>query len=473
MRTALFMLAILGSTLGSVGTLVEWRDHRANELAETLATYNLPENVLNPAQDSGEIDAPKSVREVLLITEQAAGSALSASQDFIRLTQLYSEAAERERDQGRRLELYCRAIAQLGRGIKRDPFNPRLLVNWANIRQILGSYDCELPFTQGSYKQTLELALTWAPSDMQIKYASAMVLLFGGEKEEAHKLMGEVLAYDPILPAAFRNFIFSQVTDETSYKDIVPPRFPQILTFSNYLLEHKAELSPELLLAINDELEASQKAAIQESSQSFQNRAIPLKLHLERLRGLRKVSANAQIRSLLDSALAELFIRKREKELGDYFARRSQLRRLSLIRAALPSDTRALKTPLVDWNVNQSLSFDDFYRSVGFFLPAGQTPEFIELRGGNKSSSINASVVKILVSEDNQAWLDVSAEGKSSVFNDGLNLLLVLQVPAEYHRYWKINYASGGREKSLTGELSSLLNVYGRSVREDRDQEKF
>ena len=109
--------------------------------------------------------------------------------------------------------------------------------------------------------------------------------------------------------------------------------------------------------------------------------------------------------------------------------------------------------------------FDEFHTTVGFYLPRGQSVSLIQLRGRAGENSFAGEHIDILVSDDNQKWVSLIDEVEISVVNIDGRTIVALKPPSGSHRYWKINFNSPTREKSFSGNLHDMLQVFGYSNR--------
>ena len=398
--------------------------------------------------------------EAQTLAQKSSNVWFALPRSFAVLADLKRQQAERESDPGRRVLYFCEALSLVGQALRADPANAKLLTNWANLRQILGAADCALPDTRGDYRQALREALASAPADVLVKYAAALVFLWGGEREQALLLFHQALRFGTILDRQQEEFIFSQVQDVHALRSVIPPRFPQIAKYSLWLALNE-QAAPPAEASFTKVLSELQLRAVELSAEEFQDGAIPLDIHWNRMVAMQQASLPEAVRRRIDQELAVVLRRRGQVSAAAYFADRSRAQRLPCVLAYLSADTRPQKSPLVEWGRDQLIYFDDFYASIGFFLPPGQKPRIIELQARSPLEEVPASMIKVYASTDNQNWQDVTGEVQQSSFNALDRATVVLRLNSEYRKYWKIHFASALHQRSFINELSEVIRVYG------------
>jgi hypothetical protein len=369
---------------------------------------------------------------------------------------------DRFRDQ---IKLFCEALAAYGKGLAADPLSARLLMSWANVRQILGPVDCQLPLTQGDYASAIVQALELNPTDVESKYAASLLLLWGNAPKEAWRLMREVLRFNTELTESQRRGILSRVQEEASLRAIVPARFPQIVYVSEYLDANPLSFGDNKARQKNfvDALAELQREAIASSVEEYSLDAVPYSIHTDRLIRLSDFAADDSVRQRLDRELSTLVRRRSQVALSDYLSERASLKQLQAVYATMSADTRPAKNPIVKWGGEERFHFDEFYRSVGFYLSAGQAAQGIELQVSSLPNSASGQLIKIFVSEDNQNWSEITSQVTFRSFELGRRVLVTMRFPARVSKYWKIHYSSANRERLLLGLIPEGVRVYGTS----------
>lgn len=415
---------------------------------------------------SAFLKLPRAQQAQALSLAHFAGAMSWARQEsHLHVVSLLSQMLEETTDAANRLRLYCESLSQLGQALKKDKLNARLMIRWANLRQLLSDFECEERFTQGNYHSVVAEALLLSPSDMQVKYAAGLILLWAGEKTAAYQLFKEVLSLATYLAPPQENFIFSKVSDAESLRALVPARFPQIERFSHYLKAGSAlPVGDAEREELNRELSLLQIDAIQASSVDFESGRLPWEVHFKHLVSLLPVVADERARRELDTELSRLSAKRGQDGLSRYLMERSRLQELKIIACQSAGDTRALKSSLANWGLKQTIFIDEFFCSLGFYLGPGQTPRLIELHSAKERGTHARLPLKILYSDDNQKWSEAPQPLQPEQFDLPPGTIVVLRPPAEYHKYWKVHYAGAARERTFGLELGSGLKVYGRST---------
>jgi tetratricopeptide (TPR) repeat protein len=366
------------------------------------------------------------------------------------------------------IPLYCEALAAYGDAIRAEPQQARLLMQWANLRQILGSTACPAPYTAGDYKEALLKALEIDPTNTDAQYAAGLIFRWGGDIDTASQLFNSVLRYHPSLSTNQERQIYASIDSAERLTRIVPARFPQVLKASRYFLADPGAVStvavrePAFLASI----EMLQLGALKESHEAYTAGLLPFSMHLQRLDALTDVAATTQIRQELDRRLAVLLVRAGDAGLAHYLEERQRLYELEVIPSSIAGDTRPLKSSLVEWGGAGSYFADEFYQSVGFFLAPQQGVRAVELRFGARPSQAFRNALRVYVSSDNRNWSEIEQRGAPQVFGLGSKHFVVLRVPTRGEPYWKVHFANASRERKLLTSLSEGLRVYGLSARQ-------
>ncbi|NDC39800.1 MAG: hypothetical protein EBZ48_17500 [Proteobacteria bacterium] len=207
-------------------------------------------------------------------------------------------------------------------------------------------------------------------------------------------------------------------------------------------------------------------ASIDEARQRLESQKLPQELFERMLHELQEVSATDKVRRKVDSELAQEALGRRASVEAEFLKRRSELQSLAIIAAQAASDTRPSTTSLVRWGHAQQVYFDDFYQTVGFYLPPHQGASLIVLRAPFSGQMVQVESLRVFASEDNERWMEVSPQ-KVATLRVGSNQLVEVSIPLEGQRYWKIHNSSPVRSRQFGGSLSDILSVYGNSARKE------
>jgi len=337
-------------------------------------------------------------------------------------------------------------------------------MSWANVRQLLGNTECGLALTQGQYSAAIVQALKLDPTDVESKYAAALLLLWGNATQPAWKLMSEVLRFNTEMSISQRRGIFSQVQSVQSLRAIVPARFPQIVSISEYLEANPISFGGDegALTEFNVALAGLQRESIESSVEEYSRDLVPYSIQTDRLIRLSDLAVDDAVRQRLDRELSVLVRRRSLYALADYLAERSTLKELSVVFSSTGGDTRPAKSALVRWGSQDSFYLDEFYRTVGFYLSKGQAARGVEFSVSTLPTSALAPALKVFISDDNQNWSEITSQSSVRSFELGRQVLVTVRFPQREARYWKVHFSSANRERLVLGRLSGGgVKVFG------------
>ncbi len=366
-------------------------------------------------------------------------------------------AALKETDQNRRLELLCSALSEVGKALTHQPHNSVYLVNWANLRQLVSAkHDCALPYTRGDFREAVAFALNADPTNASVLFSAGLIRQWAGEPELAWGLFKQVLLLGVSLPRAQVDYIALQIKDAASAEAIIPARFPQIATWTGLLQERQPE-SAQIYAPV---LEKLQTTALATSTQELEQSKIPTDVHIKRISALLAMGVANSVRQKIDRQLSQHLEARGERVLALYLKERASLVEIDVNRAFLDSDTRPLKSVLAAWNDQQTFALDQFYGSVGFFVPGATAPRLVELHAYSDVTSFSPSFLKIMVSSDNQRWEDVLGEVTLEKFLVANHTLVAIRSEVDLYKFWKIHFASSARTRNFSNPLNKLVRVY-------------
>lgn len=417
-------------------------------------------------QDIGDLWSNGNKYNPVQLWKQVAGSPGIPAEAFVELALAEKSRGDQTDEMGERIRWYCRALSSFGQALKYRPQQSDYLMNWANVRQILGDLTCEEELTTGSYQDAIILALKSDPNNNAVLFSAGLLYLWADARGAAFELFKRLLTLGTTVSSAQEDYIFEQLRDPQELKLVVPPRFPQVGRWSRRLWA----LNPERKQAFRPVLAPLQLTALKRTQQELESGAIPGKLHLERLMGLWSVAATEKVRQELDRQLEHYYRIMGASELAGYFKLRSQLEQLAVVKAVRYSDTRPLHGSLVRWNEIGRVNLDTFYQTIGFYLPEGSVLKLIELQAFKGDAAEVISQLKVLVSENNRDWVELGPlEVTRSWHKVGDQKLLALTPQSRYFKYWKIHYGSATRLNQFGAALDNLLNLYGRAPRRLRN----
>lgn len=446
---ALFLVLLSLASLRSL-----WVDQRLKTLTEPVPGTKTSER-------SGGVTL---VRERQLEgLRSLSASPLHDAQVHVRIFTLLSRQASETTNPAERVRLYCEALSEIGAAVRAEPANAAYLINWANIRQILGrSVECSLPYTGGEFEAAAHAALLKDPSNVNVLFASAQLFDWAGKSEESSKNLNRTLLLATSLKPFQAEYVASRLRTPRDVEAILPARFPQIAAWS----ERVQIANPDLFRVATPSFEKLQLAAIDDSLAEFKSGKLPGENHRQRLMSLFASAATSSVRRRLDAELAAYAREQGDEVLTPYLMERGALFEAAVLDAAAGSDTRPLKSVLADWGGNPELCLDEFYASLGFYLPEGESPKLIELQGRRRDAQITPASLKILVSDDNQSWSELQGSVEISSVQFGDSKIVAIHPHSRYFKYWKINFSSSARTRSFCNSAQRMLTVYRSSPAE-------
>lgn len=443
--TGLALAACIFSIL-RLQTLSEFSDFKLSQKADSRRVKSL----LNSETNSEEL----IVKELELFVKDPFSSFKELSEVAIR----YSEIAEKHKDTEQKITYLCKTLGALRASLSKDPLHARSLVTWASVKQLLGSYRC-LDDNSLGFEGALELAQQSDPLDQQALFNAGLVYLWANQKEKAHILFRRVLDLGTDSSTLQREFIYSLIIDVKDLNNLIPARIPQALEFLLFALSQSSE-SPISSLP-KSAIAEFQIQAIREFAGRFDNSEIDDELYHDRLLELWKVSRESVVTSLLDRLLGDFYRKSGREETGSFFSSRSHLAELEIVPALRKADSRPEKSALSNWSYTGEVLLDEFFSSIGFYLPREKTLRRIELHSSQRNNPQIVGLIRILQSDDNTTWEDVTGVCSSYQVIVAGQSIVYLELPGSTKRFWKLHYASPARNHQFRGALPNMIRAFG------------
>ncbi|RMG40856.1 MAG: hypothetical protein D6719_09835, partial [Candidatus Dadabacteria bacterium] len=302
---------------------------------------------------------PYQIKKGLEKVERLNKSPLANSDSLVLLARVAQARAEQITEPKSKTALLCKAQSAIGQALLIKPYKAQYLINWANLKQMLGSYNCNLPYTAGDYQQVTADALNRDPTNTRIMYAAALIYMWGKKRDKAMDLFGRVVRYDTGINSGQLLYILSQIESPRDFEKIVPSRFPQAAYWSRLIQERR----PELVSRLWNVMEKKQILALKANLQEFREGKIGQDIFEKRLLSLESgVRISSRARQLIDANLAILARQRGDTVTADYLRLRQKLKNLRVIMTYLNGDTRPERKPLAYWGRKAQIYFDDFYR---------------------------------------------------------------------------------------------------------------
>lgn len=370
----------------------------------------------------------------------------------------FSDLAGKEKDPEKRITYLCKTLNALSSSIRQEPMRARTLVTWANVKQLLGSYKCDGDVSDG-FEAALDLALRADPLDQQALFNAGLVFLWAGNKERAYPIFRRVLELGTDSSSFQREFIYSLVSDGSSLQALIPAKLPQAIEYVRYLLNQNE--SKYFNLIFRQALWNFQVEALREFALRFENGEIDAALYLDRLFDLWKLSKESAVTASIDKLLADYYLRHGPEDLGAFFSSRSHFSELEIVSGLKLADSRPEKSALAYWDFKGEVALDEFFSSVGFYLPRDTTLRRLELHSNSRSDTQMTGLLRVLQSDDNTTWEDVT--GVCTLYQIALpgRYVTYIDLPGSSKRFWKVHYASPGRNHQYKGGLSAMVRAFG------------
>jgi hypothetical protein len=447
----------------------------------------------------------QSATSGIALAQRLARAAEPSARGWIVLSDAQRKAALALKGEAR-LEGLCEALGSLGHVLRLRPRGARYLVNWANLRQLLGTYKCKHLYTNGSFRKAVELALQSDPTQPAINYASGLILSWAGDHAQASTSFRQFLAFavapnqnqlDFITRYLVRRLIVQETLDAQAFVSgsppaaatspvlaIIPARFPQVLGLSTQLLERYPLVMERHVAALVELLEIAlkrnqqERAALALGSELHRRNiertlelieALPAEYRWQRVGELRQQKTRGDLRRVLDVIAAQTLQQEpgaqRDSLSKQYFARRSQSRELRVARGMLAADTRPAKGQLSTWGTGQRVALDNFHQSVGFRLATQQSLDWIEISVPARSNAkALLDSLSVWISADNETWRPAVLRNSPQVARFGSLQWIVLEPEVREAAFWKVNFRGAERTQELMLPLGTMLRAFGHSL---------
>lgn len=403
------------------------------------------------------------VESLIKTIDNSVSGIIVAEEASVNKANVFARLSDASGQPDMRIRNLCLAVSAYGEALRKRPRDARVLVRWASLRQVLGNVECGLELTSGDALNATNLANQYSPNDPAVQYLAGKIFFWEGARNEAWKSFRKLLNYSTKLEPGKRDYIASLVDNEQDLSELVPDRFPQIYEWTN---KFKIE-RPDKFAQLSQQFSRMQTVAVLRSVEEYNRSVIPAELHRKRLLALRALAPEDIVLKLINLELARLYSSGEvtsgvaDKDRSRIFSFLSQLSLQPFVAASIKSDSRPLKSSLMGWGSVDSVRVNDYYQSVGFFIPASHKAKFVELRGISCPDQLFVRNLKIYHSGNNQVWEEIPESAKPEILSFPEQCLVLLKLAPADSGYWKINFASGQREGSFYNNLDSMITVYG------------
>lgn len=446
MRTFLSFVLIASFILGLGG--IAWR------FFEELEQSQVEELVLSTSGVLPENAEQQRLWDALV---ELTGVSPFSVRSLLTLAELQRSMAETSLKQEDRNQHLCQALHYVGRALKTHPYQAQWLLNWGNLRQVLGNLDCEVDYTSGDFADVVNYALDINRSDPELAFSAGLVFHWAGDNAQALACFRRALTFGKQATSSQMSFIAEQVKTPQDLLDLVPGLLPQVLSWSSYYKVNR----PDKFKSFSKAFAKLQKMALTEGTLRFKEGQLPGQSYHDSLIALMHVSADDQIRKGSETALQSYLRTVGQSQLSAYLGARSKLSKLSVILGSFMSDTRPIQGTLFLWDKDSQVSLDSYFTSVGFYLPENQSVRLLELCARPGSVWPDEKQFKVFVSNDNQTWEETLDGNGFLRVKMGNQPCLVQWVKGGRHKYWKVHFSSGDRSNKFRNNLADLIKVYG------------
>jgi hypothetical protein len=401
--------------------------------------------------------------KILSDLDRILESSLVSFKEASKLSRIYSALGESTNDPDKRLKYVCETLLALEKAIRLEPYNARALVTWASVKQVLGGHTCSSTdkdsIAKGSWELAVDMALKSAPLDQQALFNSALVLLWGNKAEKSLPVFKKVLELATDTSAAQKEFIYALVKDEATLEQLIPAKIPQALDFLSFVTSPRRDIN--LSERLSNGLNALRINSLREFSERYSRGEINDQIYETRVAQAWELSRNSKAQSVADKLLYDFYSENKNFELAKFFEQRFSLTEIKTLAALRLADSRPQKSALSDWGSQRFISLDNFFTSIGFYLPRNSSLRRIELHSSKDFKDSPKNFIRILASDDNNSWEDITGSADISTVNFNSKIIIKIDVPSSTRLFWKINFQNSSREARFSGPLDSMVRILG------------
>jgi len=368
-----------------------------------------------------------------------------------------------------KIEEWCKALSLYGKALTQQPYQARTLLYWANLRQILGSYECAQENTAADFSEVAAFAIAQDPSNSNNRYIAGLLLYWNGKQDKAAKEFEYVLRYAVGLDEVRRNQIFALASQPELLQAIVPARAPQALQYLSWFQKQKnqAEYWTEVLFA-SEQFKEFKQQTLQFFTQAISNREIPRSKLIEQLKVFSSITLSVSEKKQLNGLYKKILDEETQNDFVSLVNKRSNVSPIVAQLGFISADTRVTKASITNWGREQQATLDMFHASIGIFTRQGDVPQFIEVQcGPNDSLDLQSGQLQLYLSENNISFKEVTnevsikqvANGNETIFLFDIQKLILS--PSEIGRFWKVHFSNATRAAQCRGPLKNMISVYG------------
>lgn len=344
----------------------------------------------------------------------------------------------------------CEALEALTDGLERNPFDPDYLITWAVLERELGA-KCGFDAPVRDVDGVVSFAERLAPWRNRVMYMALTYFFEKRDHEKVLELARNLLERSPAVPELQSRFIFSQLNGGDDLRRVLPAKFPQVVSWSRRL----ASLEADRYANFSAALEEIQLEAL---------RGLPRRCHedpkarescIRQTLDLLPFVAGNRPRREADAALAKLL--PEVSEARAYLEERATLDEIDVLRGMTRSDTQPARNNLYNWERDTTVYLDDYFSSVGAYVPPGNIVKRIELVGDARAKQPELKAVRLFVSNDNQKWHDFTGDIRVRAVVLDRSPLITIDVPPTQFRYWKVHFSSAQKGSSFGGPLRRFI----------------
>ena len=394
------------------------------------------------------------------LSGKAANAYLAQSESSILFADRLFELAWKTQDFSEREKAYCGGLQALRSALAQDPLNSTYMISWVRNRSWLRHFDCGQPFDEKQVNAVIAAAVKNDPTNMLAVFEASKVLVSLGKRARALQLLKIFLSYNIGITAEHQSYIARLIKESSDIDKLIPVRIPQALRWARIV----QELREDEFSKFQDQFERLQIEALRELWREYEAGKYEQSLYYGWLKEGLLSASTPTVRRFIDERMVSVLSRMGRRKLASYHDYRSKLNDVQIIPSTIANDTRPQKGVFAVWGGSQLFSFDEFFRSVGFFLSSGQSVKLIELHSDGEI--VSPESVKLFISQDNETWNEVQEDIEIDRLATAEGHVLAIRLKSNSPRYWKVHYASAVRRRQMRNTLSDFVKVYGASSRE-------
>lgn len=362
----------------------------------------------------------------------------------------------------------CQAAEAFRVASKLSPHDTSLQISTADINAILSNAGLKCsgmaqPPTREEVKEQLQHLLELSPFDVNQLYLAALIYLRLDDREAALKLLRKNIEINPHFSAEQLRYCLGLVRSQADLEKILPRRYPQVLKWIKFFQGHRFSDYYLWTETFAKSLDEAIDGLVAENKANRMKRRI-YRLALERISSLELLRRIDTTRQRVDVLLATMQREDGLPQAEEFYAARSKLIRIPVLKTVLLEDKEPWQGSLFAWQTDSSayaLRLDRPDRTIGLFLPKGYKPRMITLTSTWPYTGFDPKQLELYISHNNESYSQVAQMVEFKTYDLGYREVLGGQFEAIEGPYVKVHYTGTSQKFNFKGVLSELINVYG------------